>query len=81
MEMTQKVMDKMLQSGEIQDDLDTGRTLAPRNNRKADRKKEATEMGLSITIPSASTSEQPRAMEPMGFEPTTSCMPCKRSPN
>jgi hypothetical protein len=20
-------------------------------------------------------------MEPMGFEPTTSCMPCKRSPN
>ena len=43
MEMTQKVMDKMLQGGEIQDDLDTGWTLTPKNSRKADRKKEATE--------------------------------------
>ena len=81
MEMTQKVMDKMLQGGKRQDNLDTGWTLAPKNSRKENRKKEAAETDSSVTTSPTSTSEQLCAMEPMGFEPTTSCMPCKRSPN
>ncbi len=34
----------------------------------------------SVTGSYKRASEGPSAMEPMGFEPTTSCMPCKRSP-
>ena len=80
MKMTQKVMDRMLESGKEQDDLDTAWTLAPKKDKKTDREKEAVKMDSSITSSPTSTSENPRAMEPMGFEPTTSCMPCKRSP-
>ena len=81
MAMTQKVMDQMLENGKKQDNLDTAWTLAPKNDRRIDTKKEATETDSSVTPSQKSTSEQSRRMEPMGFEPTTSCMPCKRSPN
>ncbi len=81
MKMTQKVMDKMFESGRKQDNLDTAWTLAPKNDRKTDVKKETIETDSSVTSSHKNTSEDPRAMEPMGFEPTTSCMPCKRSPN
>ena len=81
MELTQKVMDKMLEKGKTQNDLDTGQTLEPEKDEKTDTKKDADETTPSVNPSHKDTSESTRLMEPMGFEPTTSCMPCKRSPN
>ena len=79
--LTRNVMDKMLESGKTQNDLDTGWTLAQKNKKKSSAKNETVETDSSINSSQTSTSGNPRIMEPMGFEPTTSCMPCKRSPN
>ena len=79
--LTRNTMDEMLENGKKQNNLDTGWTLAPKNDRKTDVKKEAPETDSSVTSSQKSTSEDLHPMEPMGFEPTTSCMPCKRSPN
>ena len=79
--LTRNVMDKMLESGKIQNDLDTGWTLAQKNKKKSSTKNETVETDSSVNPSHISTSGHPRIMEPMGIEPTTSCMPCKRSPN
>ena len=79
--LTQNVMDEMLESGRTQNDLDTGWTLAPKNGEKTDSKKDAASAASSANPSHKNTSECSGEMEPMGFEPTTSCMPCKRSPN
>ena len=79
--LTRNVMDEMLESGRTQNDLDTGWTLAPKNDKKTSTKKDAVETDSSVSPSHKSTSESTRSMEPMGFEPTTSCMPCKRSPS
>jgi len=79
--LTRNVMDEMLESGKTQNDLDTGWTLAQKNKEKTITKNENVETDSSVNPPQISTSEHPLIMEPMGFEPTTSCMPCKRSPN
>ena len=77
--LTRNVMDEMLESGKTQNDLDTGWTLAQKNSKKKSTKRDAAETDLSVKPSHISTSENPRAMEPMGFEPTTSCMPCDDS--
>ncbi len=48
MELTQKVMDKMLESGKTQNHLDTGWTLAPENGEKTRQKKDAANAASSI---------------------------------
>ena len=78
--LTRNVMDEMLESGKIKKDLDTGWTLASENDKNTGAKKDSVETDSTVTPSHKSTSECPRTMEPMGFEPTTSCMPCKRSP-
>jgi len=69
-------MDKMLENARKQNNLDTGWKLAPQNDRKTDVKKETAETDSSVTSSPKSTSKHHHTMKPMGFEPTTSCMPC-----
>jgi hypothetical protein len=79
--LTRNVMNEMLENGKRQNNLDTGWTLAQKNKKKSSAQNETVETDLQVNPSQISTSGHPRIMEPMGFEPTTSCMPCKRSPN
>ena len=64
-----------------ENNLDTGLTLAPKNDKKSEAKMKAAGAAAFVIPSHKTTSENSHTMEPMGFEPTTSCMPCKRSPN
>jgi integrase len=79
--LTKDVMDEMLEKGKTQNHLDTEQTLEPEKDEKTDTKKDADETASSVNPPLKDTSKITRPMEPTGIEPTTSCMPCKRSPN
>ncbi|MGB2864454.1 MAG: hypothetical protein WBC05_14090 [Sedimentisphaerales bacterium] len=57
--LTRNVMDEMLESGNAQNDLDTGWALAQKNNEKIGRKKEADETDSCTTPSHKSTSEAP----------------------
>ena len=81
MERTKNVMDKMLEKAQIGNSLDTGQTLALNENEKSGAKKKAAAAASIVTPSHKSTSETQQKMEPVGIEPATSCMPCKRSPS
>jgi hypothetical protein len=62
------ILDQTCQSGSIADDVHVRDVLAT--------------LGVTIaTDGRSSASGDGNGMEPIGFEPTTSCMPCRRSAN
>ena len=69
------------QIGEKSGAIDNEQTLAPKNADEMSATKKAAEAATCVTHAFEDTSEYPLVMEPMRFELTTSCMPCKRSPN
>jgi hypothetical protein len=61
--------------------LDTGQTLALKNDDEIGAKEKAAEAAHDVTPSLDGTSQSSSQMEPMRVELTTSCMPCKRSPS
>ena len=62
------LVDQTCQSGSIAEDVQVRDVLAT--------------LGVNITTDGlSSASGDGNGMEPIGLEPTTSCMPCRRSPN
>ena len=75
-------MDEMLdgpKTGEEKSgEIDTEQTLAPKDAGEMSATKKAAEAASSVTHALENICECPLAIEPMIFELTTSCMPCKR---